>query len=116
MKEYVHRINGNIGKSSLSVVLPINILKDLNIVKGDYVEIDRDKDHIVIRKLRMQKGGINIIDSNLDKKNGSKSRRHFNNPYLNNQSLKGSIDKKMIPADQSFEAPDHQVSIAKGEN
>ena len=26
------------------------------------------------------------------------------------------VDKKMIPADQSFEAPDQQVSIAKGEN
>ena len=26
------------------------------------------------------------------------------------------VDKKMIPADQSFEAPNQQVSIVKGEN
>lgn len=54
MNQHVHRINGTIGKSSLSVILPINILKDLNIAKGDYVGINRREDHIIIRKLEVQ--------------------------------------------------------------
>ena len=53
MEEYIHKINGVIGKTSLNVVLPKNFINDLNIQKGDFVEINKDDDKIVIKKLRV---------------------------------------------------------------
>jgi AbrB family looped-hinge helix DNA binding protein len=53
MQDYIHKVNGIIGKASLSVVLPKNIIKDLHIQKGDYVEITRSNEEIIIKKLRV---------------------------------------------------------------
>ena len=53
MEEYIHKINGVIGKTSLNVVLPKNFINELNIQKGDFVEINKDDDKIVIKKLRV---------------------------------------------------------------
>lgn len=53
MEEYIHRINGVIGKTSVSVVLPKNIIKELHIQKGDFVGINRDNNKIIIKKLEV---------------------------------------------------------------
>lgn len=54
MNKHIHKINGVDGKTSLSVVIPHTILENLNIVKGDFVEIDRKEDKIIIRKLKVE--------------------------------------------------------------
>ncbi len=59
MEKYIHKINGITGKTSLSVVIPHNISEDLNILKGDYVEIKKKGDNIILRKLVMQTDLIN---------------------------------------------------------
>jgi antitoxin component of MazEF toxin-antitoxin module len=51
MDKYIHKINGKIGKSSLSVILPKNFLTDLAITKGNFVQIQKEKDEIIIKKL-----------------------------------------------------------------
>jgi len=53
MTDYIHKINGNIGKSSLNVVLPIDFLKELQMKKGDFVKINKDDDKIIIKKLEV---------------------------------------------------------------
>ncbi len=51
--EYIHKLNGKIGKTSLSVVLPKNFLKELQMQKGDFVEIDKNDEKIIIKKLKV---------------------------------------------------------------
>jgi bifunctional DNA-binding transcriptional regulator/antitoxin component of YhaV-PrlF toxin-antitoxin module len=51
MEKYIHKINGIIGKTSLSVILPKNILTDLAIAKGNFVEIKKERDEIIIKKI-----------------------------------------------------------------
>lgn len=53
MTDYIHRINGNIGKTSLNVVLPKDFLIDLQMQKGDFVKINKDNDKIIIKKLEV---------------------------------------------------------------
>ncbi|MDF0680305.1 MAG: AbrB/MazE/SpoVT family DNA-binding domain-containing protein [Candidatus Nitrosocosmicus sp.] len=53
MKGYIHRINGILGKTSLTVVLPKDFLKELQMQKGDFVKINKDNDKIVIEKLEV---------------------------------------------------------------
>ena len=112
---HIHKINGLIGKASLSVVLPGNFLKELQIVKGDLLEINKEKDRIVIKKLMVEK----------DEQKKSK----FDNPKMDvknnedyckqNLSLNGLKEKEnekdMIPVDNnSFEGYRQQVSIIRG--
>ncbi len=54
METFIHKING-VGKASLNVVIPHNILDDLDIAKGDFVEINRDLNKIIIKKLMVPK-------------------------------------------------------------
>jgi antitoxin component of MazEF toxin-antitoxin module len=51
---YIHKINGTKDKTSLNVVLPRKILLDLKIGKGDFVEINRENELIVIKGLRVK--------------------------------------------------------------
>ncbi|WP_458746103.1 AbrB/MazE/SpoVT family DNA-binding domain-containing protein [Candidatus Nitrosocosmicus sp. T] len=51
MEEYIHKINGVLGKASHSVVLPKNFIDELHIQKGDFVKINRDNNKIIIKKL-----------------------------------------------------------------
>lgn len=51
MKQYIHKVNGIPGKTSLNIVIPKNILQFLSIRKGDFVEINRIKDKIIINRL-----------------------------------------------------------------
>lgn len=53
MKDYIHRINGILGKTSLTVVLPQGFIKDLHMQKGDFVKINKEDDRIVIQKLEV---------------------------------------------------------------
>ncbi len=53
MEDYIHRINGNIGKTSLNVVLPKNFIEELQMQKGDFVKINKDNDKIIIKKLKV---------------------------------------------------------------
>ena len=53
MTDYIHRINGILGKTSLTVVLPKDFITDLHMQKGDFVKIKKDNDKIVIQKLEV---------------------------------------------------------------
>jgi antitoxin component of MazEF toxin-antitoxin module len=53
MSGYIHRINGILGKTSLTVVLPKDLLKELHMQRGDFVKINKDNDKIIIEKLEV---------------------------------------------------------------
>ncbi len=53
MPGYIHRINGILGKTSLTVVLPKDLLKELQMQRGDFVKINKDNDRIIIEKLEV---------------------------------------------------------------
>jgi len=53
MTDYIHRINGILGKTSLNVVLPKDLLKELQMQKGDFVKINKEEDKIIIKKLEV---------------------------------------------------------------
>ncbi len=53
MPGYIHKINGILGKTSLTVVLPKDFLKELHMQRGDFVKINKDNDKIVIQKLEV---------------------------------------------------------------
>lgn len=100
--KHIHKINGLIGKVSLSVVLPRNFLKDLGIVKGDFVEIDKEKDQILIKKLKAEKKSNRINNDILE--NDTKRDKLYND--INN-NIKGPIEnenEKVTPVDRSFDA------------
>ncbi len=48
----IHKVN-KLSKASLSVILPKVFLKELEIEKGDFVEIDKENDRIIVKKLRV---------------------------------------------------------------
>ena len=53
MTRYINRINGILGKTSLTVVLPKEFLKELHMQRGDFVKINKDNDKIIIEKLEV---------------------------------------------------------------
>lgn len=59
-----------------------------------------------------------VIPSTIRKKNLIDSSTIFVVSSIDSEIIlrRLDVDKKMIPADQSFEAPNQQVSIVKGEN
>jgi len=72
MDKYVHKINGKIGKSSLSVILPKSFLIDLAITKGNFVEIKKENDKIVIKKII--DSDVNSIKNQTNEDNTSESK------------------------------------------
>ncbi len=71
MVEYIHKVNGTDDKTSLHIVIPKDILKFLEIKKGDFVEINRIENKIIINKLVMKKNSLNcevLSDSNQQEK------------------------------------------------
>ncbi|MDF0682430.1 MAG: hypothetical protein P0116_15850 [Candidatus Nitrosocosmicus sp.] len=48
----IHKIS-KINNSSLGVILPQTYSKELSIGKGDFVEINKENDMIIIKKLRV---------------------------------------------------------------
>jgi antitoxin component of MazEF toxin-antitoxin module len=48
----IHKIN-KLSKASSGVILPKGFLQELEIEKGDFVEINKDEDKIIIKKLKV---------------------------------------------------------------
>ncbi len=51
MNSKIHKIN-KLSKASLSVILPSDFLKELAIEKGDFVQINKENDRIIVKKLK----------------------------------------------------------------
>lgn len=102
MEEYIHKINGIIGKASLSVVLPKKILSALKIGKGDFVEINKEQEKIVIRKIKgfRDKSFIVNYQSNEKPKFNTNCCKDLDQ---NIQYAIGKRNENMIPADQTFD-------------
>lgn len=109
MGEYIHKINGIIGKASLSVVLPKNILSALKIGKGDFVEINREQEKIVIRKIKcLRDESFKVNDQSNE---GSKSNTNCCKALDDNfQDATGKRNENMIPADQTFDGQSAGIS------
>lgn len=55
MKQFIHKISGVDYKTSVHVVIPHHIVNELGITRGDFVQIDKKDNEIVIRKLLAEK-------------------------------------------------------------
>jgi len=55
VERHIRKISGVDGKTSLNAVLPRGILRELGITKGDFVEIHKENDGIIIKKLNTEK-------------------------------------------------------------
>lgn len=109
MGQYIHKINGIIGKASLSVVLPKNILSTLKIGKGDFVEIDREQEKIVIRKIKgLRDESFKVNDQSNE---GSKSNTNCCKDLDDNfQYAIGKRNENMMPADKTFDGQSAGIS------
>jgi bifunctional DNA-binding transcriptional regulator/antitoxin component of YhaV-PrlF toxin-antitoxin module len=89
MKQFIHKISGVDYKTSVHVVIPHHIVDELGIARGDFVQIDKKDNQIVIKKLLAERESKSRIkNTNFT----SEGKRSLDNITSRSSSREGSID------------------------
>ncbi|HET6589201.1 MAG TPA: hypothetical protein VFG45_03445 [Candidatus Nitrosocosmicus sp.] len=87
MNKFIHKISGVNYKTSVHVVIPHNIVDELGIARGDFVQINKKDNEIVIKKILAEKESKSM---NINTNFISEGEQSLDT--ISRKLIKGSID------------------------